>query len=316
MRYYFLLLLGWALVSPVSASSCHVPVVLQVLGSGGPELNDNRVSSGYQVWLDGRSRALLDMGSGTSFSFDQSGASFADIDVILLSHLHTDHSADLPAFIKGSYFTFRTKNLLLLGPEKNSLMPATSEFLLRFVGPQGAFPYLSDYLIKDRESYWLTAQNVSPDKDSKPFIKTFDWGKVSAIATHHGPIPALAWRVELAGCVIVYSGDMSNRTGKLADFARDADLLILHMAIPQGAGRIARNLHMSPTDIADIAAKAKPKKLLLSHLMRRSERELTEAVQLIQSQYQGEVVVASRLLKIQLDSHGDVTEAENLPQPD
>src|SRR6056297_782871 len=63
---------------------------LQVLGSGGPELDDGRRSSSYLLWLDDRARVLLDAGSGSSVAFGASGADFADLQAILLSHLHTD----------------------------------------------------------------------------------------------------------------------------------------------------------------------------------------------------------------------------------
>ena len=36
-------------------------VWLQVLGSGGPELDDGRASSGYVIWRDGKARIIVDM---------------------------------------------------------------------------------------------------------------------------------------------------------------------------------------------------------------------------------------------------------------
>ncbi len=43
-------------------------VVLQVLGSGGPEImQDQRASSSYLLWLDGKARLLVDAGAGQGF---------------------------------------------------------------------------------------------------------------------------------------------------------------------------------------------------------------------------------------------------------
>ena len=43
------------------AKSCDAQGVwLQVLGAGGPELNDGFASSGYVLWHDGRSRVLVE----------------------------------------------------------------------------------------------------------------------------------------------------------------------------------------------------------------------------------------------------------------
>ncbi|WP_231611893.1 MULTISPECIES: MBL fold metallo-hydrolase [unclassified Pseudoalteromonas] len=90
--------------SSIGAQQCS-DVSLQILGSGGPELNDGRASTSYLIWHENKARVLVDVGSGASIGFDKAGAKFSDVDAILLSHLHTDHAGDLPSFIKGSYFT-------------------------------------------------------------------------------------------------------------------------------------------------------------------------------------------------------------------
>jgi hypothetical protein len=67
-------------------------VALQVLGSGGPELQDKRASTSYLVWRNGVPRVLVDSGGGSALRFGESGATMSDLDVILLTHLHVDHS--------------------------------------------------------------------------------------------------------------------------------------------------------------------------------------------------------------------------------
>lgn len=79
-------------------------IQLHVLGSGGPELDDGRASSSYLVSQGGQARYLLDAGSGVSLRFGESEAKFEHLEAIFLSHLHTDHSADLPAFVKGVFY--------------------------------------------------------------------------------------------------------------------------------------------------------------------------------------------------------------------
>ena len=75
-------------------------VALQVLGSGGPELQDKRASTSYLVWRGGVPRVLVDSGGGSALRFGESGATMSDLDVILLTHLHVDHTADLTALVK------------------------------------------------------------------------------------------------------------------------------------------------------------------------------------------------------------------------
>src|SRR5208283_5168933 len=80
------------------AQSCSSQgVAVQVLGSGGPELQDRRASSSYLVWENGRPRVLVDAGGGSALRFGQSGAQMSDLDVILFSHYHVDHSGDFSA---------------------------------------------------------------------------------------------------------------------------------------------------------------------------------------------------------------------------
>ena len=162
MLKIFCTLLSILLSTHTNANLCkNDQVKLQVLGSGGPELDDGRNSSGYLIWYQDKARVLIDAGAGTSVEYGRSGAKFEDLDAILLTHLHVDHSADLAAFIKGSYFTSRSVNLPLYGPAANDLMPATSNYLQRLMGDKGAFAYLNGYANKRADAdYKVFATDV------------------------------------------------------------------------------------------------------------------------------------------------------------
>ena len=269
-------------------------VWLQVLGSGGPEIDDGRASTGYLIWREGKARILIDMGGGSLLRFEQSGAKLNDLDVILLSHLHVDHSADLPYLIKASFFTNRDRDLPIYGPTGNQVMPATTEFVRDMFGPQGAFRYLSAYL-DGSESYRLIAHDVvATGKAQQTVLATHDY-RITAVPVHHGPIPALAYRVELAGHSIVFSGDMNNDNHTLASLATGADILVAHHAIAEQADPVARSLHMPPSVIGEIAGQAKVKQLVLSHRMNRTFGHEAETTRLIQAQYHGPLVFAEDL---------------------
>ena len=123
-----LLLLSIAEVTSAADGHCTGQgVQLQVLGSGGPEVGDQRASSSYLIWLDGKARVLVDVGGGSSDNFGRSGAQMEDLDVILFSHFHVDHSADLPALIKSSFFDDRLRDLPVYGPSGNYWMPDTED---------------------------------------------------------------------------------------------------------------------------------------------------------------------------------------------
>ena len=121
-------------------------IVLQVLGSGGPIADDGRASTGYLVWVDGKSRALIDTGGGTFLRFGEAGASFEDLDFIGLSHLHTDHSADFPALIKSGNFSPRKRALPVAGPGGKGPFPGLESYLDSMFGEGGAYAYLGDFL--------------------------------------------------------------------------------------------------------------------------------------------------------------------------
>lgn len=269
-------------------------VWLQVLGSGGPELDDGRASSGYVVWNNGKARILIDMGGGSLFRFEQSGASLNDLDVILLSHLHTDHSNDLPALIKASYFTGRDRDLPLYGPTGNSLMPPFTDFVQKLFGSDGAYQYLSDYL-DGTESYRLLPHDVVATGKAEQIVLSDERYRLTSVPVHHGPIPALAWRIEIGGHSLVFSGDMSNQNQVLAALAKQADLLVAHHAIPEQAGTTARQLHMPPSVIGQIAAKARVKQLILSHRMNRSLGQEKGSTAQIRHSYSGRVHFADDL---------------------
>ena len=275
---------------------------LQILGSGGPELNDKRASSAYLIWVDGQSRVLVDAGTGAARNFEQAGADFAALDAVLLSHLHVDHSADLPALIKGSYFTQRQRNLPVFGPDGNRLMPDTKSFVnALFAADHGAYRYLDNYLEDSKQS---SSYRIEARVYSEPYALTQNIG-VSAIGVQHGPIPALAWRVDIQlpdgqQKSLAFSGDMASGGQAFIEHIQDVDVFIAHHAIPEKAHPIARNLHMPPSVIADYANKAKVKHLLLSHHMLRSLAKLDESRKIIQSVYAGPVHIAEDMLCIKL----------------
>lgn len=288
--------LGCAVLSLIwlpSAVAAKPQVEVQLLGSGGPELTDQRSSTSYLIRLDGDAKLLVDTGPGSSLRFEQSGADFNDVDAILYTHFHVDHSGDLPAFIKGSYFTGRERDLTIYGPTGNSLMPSATAFVDGLFGKQGIYGYLGEFYQPElKGAYKIHPVDVAAGED-KPFAATLSKSdKIRAVPVHHGPIPALAWRIDIGACSITVSGDTNNRNEKLQSFAKNSDLFIAHHAIPEQAGQVARNLHMPPSMIGKIAGAAGVKKLLLSHRMTRTEGLESQTTHEIRRYYQGPIEFA------------------------
>jgi ribonuclease BN (tRNA processing enzyme) len=290
-------LLSCAVLPSADAQSCGSEgVAAQVLGSGGPELQDKRASSSYLIWRDRRAVVLVDAGGGSALRFGESGAQMSQLDVILFTHFHVDHSGDFSALIKSSWFEDRKRALPIYGPAGNDFMPSTTEFVSDFFRDKhGAYRYLSELLAPDEEgSYKMQPHNVVAESTPVSVFRSSDLA-LSAVRVIHGAVPALAWRVEAGGKVIVFSGDTNGEGPGLVQLAMNADLFIAHNAVPEGAVGIERNLHMPPSVIGQIAADAHVKNLVLSHRMLRTLGKEAQTQAEIRKRYSGPLEFANDL---------------------
>ena len=271
-------------------------VELQVLGSGGPEMQDRRASTSYLVWQDGRARVLIDSGGGSALRFGQSGAQVSQLDAILFSHLHIDHTADFPALMKSAYFENRQRPLPVYGPAGNDAFPATTEFVADLFDPEhGAYRYLGDFLNGGESGFKLEAHDVAPAEHEVLSLPSRDGLDLAATRVIHGSVPALAWRVSVGGKSLVFSGDTNGQNGNLEVLARNADIFVAHNAIPEGASGVPLELHMPPSVIGRIAKAAKVKTLLLSHRMLRSLGHEAETRRVITRTWSGPIAFADDL---------------------
>lgn len=273
---------------------------VQMLGTRGPELWDKRASVSYLVWLDNKARIMIDAGPGSSQNFEASKAKFEDLDAMLFTHFHVDHSADFMAYAKGGFFTERNHDLLVIGPSASKLFVSADQFVERSIGNSGVYPYLSDFVNKDdRSAYKIIPKTLQWSDENPQIITAYSNPKsgieAKAVATRHGPVPAFAYRVEAAGCSIVFSGDMSGQIDKVPTLAKNTQLLIAHNVIPEDATGVAARLHMKPSYIGELSARAKVKRVMLTHLMRRSVNKKEETLQIIGKSYKGKVTFPNDL---------------------
>ena len=289
-----LLLCGFS--PSAAAQSCGSQgIAVQVLGSGGPELQDKRASSSYLLWEDGQAKVVIDAGGGSALRFGESGAQMSQPDVLLFTHFHVDHSADFAALIKSSWFEDRNRPLPIYGPPGNDFMPATTEFVYDLFGDKGAYRYLSELLVpKDQGSYKMQPHNVTASSTPVPVFHN-ETLAVSAVRVIHGGVPALAWKIETRGKVVVFSGDTDGEGEGLPRLAMNADLFIAHNAVPEGATGVERRLHMPPSVIGQIADSAHVKSLVLSHRMLRTLGKETETQAEIRKRYSGPIAFANDL---------------------
>jgi ribonuclease BN (tRNA processing enzyme) len=243
-----------------TAQSCgSTGLAVQVLGSGGPDLRDKRASSSYLVWKDGKALVLIDAGGGSALRFGESGAEMSQLKVILFTHFHADHSSDLPALVLSSGFEGPKRPLPVFGPPGSDAFPSTTEFLDGLFGKShGAWRYMSHYLLQPHD---VIAEDTP--------VNVFRSGDLSvdAVRTDHGRTPALGWRVDIGGKLIVFSGDTGGYGKGLPRLVENADLLIAHNATSRSSDPDTIAILMPPLVIGQIAADAHVKRLVLSHRM-------------------------------------------------
>ncbi|MEM7083017.1 MAG: MBL fold metallo-hydrolase [Pseudomonadota bacterium] len=274
---------------------------LQILGSGGPIADDGRASSSYLVWSGGKAPVMVDTGSGSFLRFGEAGALVSELDFIGLSHLHTDHVGDFPALMKSGSFRHRRLPLVVAGPAGSALFPSVSAYLTQlFDSTTGAYRYLHSY-VRDEDAP-LIVQEV----DSRDVVSVFrsDLMQIDSLAVPHGIVPALAFRVRIGGKTLVFGSDQNGSNDAFIDFVRDADVLVMHLVVPEGVRGPARRLHAAPSRIGEIARDANVSHLVLSHLMARSLSTLDDNLAQVRKRYKGPITVAHDLLCIDLDSSG------------
>ena len=89
---------------------------LTLLGTGCPSVDFKRCGSSNLISTKS-TKILVDCGSGVTQRLNQIKNSSADIDALLLTHLHTDHVIDLYQLIISSWHSDRTSQWKIYGPK-------------------------------------------------------------------------------------------------------------------------------------------------------------------------------------------------------
>lgn len=270
-------------------------VWLQILGGGGPDLNDGQAGASYIVFVDNRARLLVDMAPGASVAFDQAGARLADLEAAVFTQLHADHTADFPAFVTGAADSERKDPLPVLGPEGNDDLPGTVTLVDRLIGAAGAYPYLAENLSFRTGGFKFSPRDIPSAGQRRTGGLGGDTVDLSAMPVHHGDVPALAWRAEISGKSIVFAGDFNNQKNVMAGFAEGADALVIHHAIPDNARGTSTDLFVTPTQIGRIAADAGVRMVVLGHRTSRTRGLESLSRQAIEAHYQGSLIFANDL---------------------
>jgi len=277
---------------------------LVVLGSAGGPRSWGRAGSSYVVVVGGVPRVLIDVGPGTFLRLGEMEIDLQALDLVLLTHLHVDHSGDLPGFVLARAvagngpITFR-----IAGPAGAGLYPSTTDFVERLFGSQGAFAHVPTFT-QNHVRFDVTELPTSMTADARVVVKD-DGFSVSAISVDHADVPALAYRVEHGGHGLVVSGDLASKNDNLVKLAAGTDLLVYDTAVmdPPESTEALYELHTTPQRIGEVASQARVGSLLLSHVTGRVHDHAGEVMRSVQAGFNGEVRFAHDCMTIELDAH-------------
>ena len=286
-------LLGLPLLpSNTSAQGCDAgPVAVQILGSGGPAINRFRSSTSYLLRVDNEAKVLIDMGGGAFGRFGQAEAKMSDLAMVAVSHLHPDHVSDLPALLWLSHQS-RTAPLPIVGPSGNDAAPDFATFLSRlFDEKNGAFqvlgPVLGAKLGTSGGGVRLDVKVVDVAKAEATTVFEGQGITVTALGIPHGPMATLAYRVTTRNVSIVFSSDQTGTNPSFVPFAKGANVLIMHLAIPAGA---KNPLHAAPEVVGRVAQEAGVGHLIVSHV---GPFNLESAIAELKTAYSGPLTVGA-----------------------
>jgi len=243
---------------------------VRILGSGTAIPSPVRGSPGLLL-RGGDTTLLVDCGPGSLRAAAAAGVGPGDIDGVLLTHFHLDHTADLRALL------FALRNPAFAG------RPALS-----VTGPKGLADLLAQWFAAD-DGAWLEplsyALHIREIGEGRHEVESL---VVDAIPVDHTP-QSLAYRIRASedGPVVAVSGDTAPCDG-IVQAGRHADLFVLECAFPDGA---LHGKHLTPTTAGGVAADANPRSLVLTHFYPEVEGE--PVVEIVSSRYVGEVHLAA-----------------------
>jgi len=307
---FSLLLSGSSLLlsgSSVYAQASAAPLELVVLGSGGPGAT-GRAASSYLVLIAGIPRILVDAGPGAFARLGEAKLSLANVDIVLLTHLHIDHAGELPGLFKARAVSSSEPIVFKVwGPdgskERNhgAKFPSTSRFIQLLFGPAGAFAYLSDFSAPmTLQPHDISAQVGATTVPQAIFSE--DGLSITAIAGHHRDAPAVIYRIDYAGRSVTFSGDIDAQgLPNLRSIAKKSDLLVFNSVVldPPNSPPVLYTLHTPPHAIGELAREAGVHRLLLSHLSPATEEMHDAVLKSIRENYAGPVTMADDGMRLQ-----------------
>jgi ribonuclease Z len=263
-----------------------------LLGTGFPAPDPHRAGPSNAV-LVGEKIFIVDTGRGVTMRLAALQKRPTRVDAVFLTHLHSDHTADLPDLFVTTWIMGRSQPLEVYGPQGVAEMSAgVKQFLAE------------DIHIRRDLTEMLPAAGAEIHAHVVQPGVVYDDGEVKVIAfsVDHAPVqPAFGYRFESHGRVIVFSGDY-RPNAETVSAVKGADVLVseayLARYFDRHPGEKAERLkryHCTPEQAAELAASAHVKKLILTHLIPADGGK--EMVRRAKKLFAGEVIAGADLMR-------------------
>lgn len=260
-----------------------------LLGTGGMMPLPYRWLTSMMARYNGKS-ILIDCGEGTQIAMKEKGWSPKPIDIICFTHYHADHISGLPGMLLTMGNAERTEPLLLIGPKGlNRVVSA-----LRVIAPELPFEIQCRELTENEETLQFDGFHIDAfrvnhnvicygyslvierkgkfqlEKAKELGIPVTCWNRLQHGETVETPegtyTPQMVMGNARKGIKVTYCTD-TRPTPAITAHSREADLLILEgmYGEPEKKAKAKEYKHMTFYEAADIAAKAQPKAMWLTH---------------------------------------------------
>nr|WP_295465774.1 MBL fold metallo-hydrolase [Mesorhizobium sp.] len=254
---------------------------LTILGSkGGPAIRPRGPSPTSMLLEVGGRTIVVDCGLGVSRGLVEAGVSLKTLDLVFITHLHSDHVLELGALLHTAWTTGLDHDVRVFGP------PGTGHYWSRFAQAM-------EFDIEIR-----IADEGRPDIRDLVRIEEFAEGTVfdegglavSALRVDHPPVTdCLALRFDHEEGSVVFSADTAFFPS-LAGFAKGVDVLVHEAMLAEGVDRLVARTgngarlkehllasHSFAAEAGRIAADAGVGRLVLNHLIPADDPAITQA---------------------------------------
>ena len=231
---------------------------------------------------------IFDIGNGSANNIQQYQVQWPNVKGIFITHMHSDHMADLPDAHLLSWIQGRNAPLKVYGPEGINLV--TKGFELAY---SADYQYRNEHHGDEMLPLSVSGYDAITIKGSQVIKNETPGLQILSFAVNHQPVNhAFGFKVTYKDRSIVISGDTIN-DGSVQKYAQDVDLLI-HSAISIDLVERLRKIspipqldkilldiqdyHTTVKEAGEIARDANVKHLLIYHSIPTPQTSIMEKV--------------------------------------